>query len=143
LGEVSEWYLEHVEEAITWIYEVFCEVEVSHGFLTEEAWVFATEYVYSGEESMANFSDRNVLDSEALDVLRKSFVRRIIQRYYGVLSCIDSNRPCPSVLENDDIIAARIITDWTRMHGDLASRGRVRQRSAPFVRRSDLSDELV
>jgi hypothetical protein len=87
----------------------------------EKTRIFTPEYFYPGEESMASFSNGDVFDSEALDFLRKSFVRRIVKRYYGVFSSVDSDGPCASVLEDDDIVTARVITYWTGMLRDLES----------------------
>ena len=109
----------------------------------EEARVITTEPLSPGEESMASFFDRDVLHSEAIDILRRHFVRRIIQRYYGVLPGVDSDGSCQSVLEDDDLDIARIITHWQGVHGDLEGRWRISERSPSSSGRSYHRDESL
>jgi hypothetical protein len=102
-------------------------MEVSHGLLMEEAGVLTTEYLPSGEEGMASFLDGNVSDLEALDFLRRSFVKRIVQKYYGVLPSNGADVSGEVVLTYDDLVTARYLADRAGMQGTLEEGRGVRE----------------
>jgi hypothetical protein len=116
-------------------------MEVSYSIFMEEARQFKTEPLYPREKVMANLPNGNIPDLKTLDVLRKSFIRRFVQRYYGICPRNDSNELGKTVFEDEYIIEARLISDWEGMHGVMEARWGFGPGSSSSSGRSDHSDE--
>jgi hypothetical protein len=79
----------------------------------------STESFYSGAKAMAGLLDKLFPERHAIDVLQRALVRRIVSQRFDILPIRDPRNPCPELLEPDELDAARVITDRTRVHDPL------------------------
>ena len=73
---------------------------------------------------MEGLSDGHFTDAEALDILRRTLIKRVVRRYSRVRTRSNTDSTGQGILKNYDVVAARVITDRERMFGDLENGGR-------------------